>query len=594
MCLDDFVHHNIEVACTAFEVCGRFLYKTPETNVQSNFMLERMMRLKHSKALDGKLETAIENAYYTCKPPERLAGAKKEKSPRELYIRKLIYQDLNDKNAKVVMRKIRKLDWATEEMMILRVLLHVGKGRFSTLHNVASLVSGLASYHEAFGIKFIDALLEEIRMGLEIHHYSYNQKLILYIKFLGELYNYNLIEHHLVFDSLYFLLGKTGDPEEEARIEASDDKYDLFRIRLICTLLDTCGSYFKWGTHKKRLDRFLAHFQRYINTKVFWTKDVMFVISDTFEALRPQLKRHPTLEDATAALKADEVAKPHKASWGAKSYKIQKTVTPLDIDEEEDDDEPDEREDVDDEPTKETETQGKGSGSLMKCEEDDDFLKQLDAMVNEERDLRKLDTGRAGNPTAKPINFMPQKNTAVTTQPDGDVVNFKMLVKKGNKPKTMDIGIPTNVGLASQHLKSREQHQQQQQEMKRLVLQYDERNRQQQAAEQKIKKDEHVISPQPRNKPVPSGFQGYPSFDRDDDYGSNPPQKYPPLGSQNTGSPRLPKTTTSNQPGRGRGTTGVVGGASANAPPGGRGQLPIMARGNQPLPQGRGAKRTGI
>lgn len=75
------------------------------------------MRLKNTKTLDGKLETAIENAYYTCKPPDRLAIQKKEKSPREIYLRKLVYQDLSDQNAKIVMKKIRKFDWEKEEVV---------------------------------------------------------------------------------------------------------------------------------------------------------------------------------------------------------------------------------------------------------------------------------------------------------------------------------------------------------------------------------------------------------------------------------------------------------------------------------------------
>lgn len=35
----------------------------------------------------------------------------------------------------------------------------------------------------------------------------------------------------------------------------------LFRIRLVCTLLDTCGHFFDRGNSKKRLDCFLIYFQ---------------------------------------------------------------------------------------------------------------------------------------------------------------------------------------------------------------------------------------------------------------------------------------------------------------------------------------------
>jgi regulator of nonsense transcripts 2 len=47
--LDDFVHHNVDIAVTLLEVCGRFLYRSPQTHVRMRVALERMMRLKLSK-----------------------------------------------------------------------------------------------------------------------------------------------------------------------------------------------------------------------------------------------------------------------------------------------------------------------------------------------------------------------------------------------------------------------------------------------------------------------------------------------------------------------------------------------------------------
>ena len=48
-----------------------------------------------------------------------------------------------------------------------------------------------------------------------------------------------------------------------------DPSGHLFRIRLICTLLDTCGQYFDHGNYKKKLDCFLVYFQvksQFMNT----------------------------------------------------------------------------------------------------------------------------------------------------------------------------------------------------------------------------------------------------------------------------------------------------------------------------------------
>ena len=44
-----------------------------------------------------------------------------------------------------------------------------------------------------------------------------------------------------------------------------DPPEHLFRIRLVCTLLDSCGQYFDRGTSKKRLDCFLIYFQVKLN-----------------------------------------------------------------------------------------------------------------------------------------------------------------------------------------------------------------------------------------------------------------------------------------------------------------------------------------
>ena len=48
------------------------------------------------------------------------------------------------------------------------------------------------------------------------------------------------------------------------------------RLRLVCTLLDTCGSFFCKGKAGRRLDRFLAFFQRYLLAKPPLPLDIDF------------------------------------------------------------------------------------------------------------------------------------------------------------------------------------------------------------------------------------------------------------------------------------------------------------------------------
>jgi regulator of nonsense transcripts 2 len=76
-CLDDFYHHNIDVACNLLETCGRFLYLSQGTTVRMSNMLEILRRLKNVRNLDPHHSTLVENAYYLCKPPERSARVSK-------------------------------------------------------------------------------------------------------------------------------------------------------------------------------------------------------------------------------------------------------------------------------------------------------------------------------------------------------------------------------------------------------------------------------------------------------------------------------------------------------------------------------------
>jgi len=74
-----------------------------------------MMKLRESRHLDSRQSTIVENAYYYCKPPEQTHYEKK-RSPIELYIRKLIYDDLSKDTVRLIIKKLRKISWATHEV----------------------------------------------------------------------------------------------------------------------------------------------------------------------------------------------------------------------------------------------------------------------------------------------------------------------------------------------------------------------------------------------------------------------------------------------------------------------------------------------
>ena len=58
-------HHHIEMTCNLFEVCGRYLYRCPESHHMTNLLLQQMMRLKNHMYVNTRYETMIQNAYYS-------------------------------------------------------------------------------------------------------------------------------------------------------------------------------------------------------------------------------------------------------------------------------------------------------------------------------------------------------------------------------------------------------------------------------------------------------------------------------------------------------------------------------------------------
>ncbi|XP_022957155.1 regulator of nonsense transcripts UPF2-like [Cucurbita moschata] len=297
-CLDDFTHHNIDVACNLLESCGRFLYRSPETTVRMANMLEILMRLKNVKNLDPRHSTLVENAYYLCKPPERSARVSKVRPPLHQYIRKLLFSDLDKSALENVLRQLRKLPWSECEQYLLKCFMKVHKGKYGQIHLLASLTSGLSRYHDEFSVAVVDEVLEEIRLGLEVNDYGMQQKRIAHMRFLGELYNYELVDSSVVFDTLYLMLVFGHGTSEQ---DVLDPPEDTFRIRMVITLLQTCGHYFDRGSSKRKLDRYFIHFQKYILSKGGLPLDVEFDLQDLFAELQPNMTRYSSIEEVNAA-----------------------------------------------------------------------------------------------------------------------------------------------------------------------------------------------------------------------------------------------------------------------------------------------------
>ncbi len=151
--LADLKHHNIEMACNLLETCGRYLYRNHETHQRAKLYLEILIRKKQASAMDSRYTIMIENAFYYCNPPENNKQIEKKiRIPLHEYIKKMIYKDLNKLNVEKVLRQMRKINWNDEEIFgyAIKCLVAAWNLRYNSIHCLANLVSGLASYHVSF------------------------------------------------------------------------------------------------------------------------------------------------------------------------------------------------------------------------------------------------------------------------------------------------------------------------------------------------------------------------------------------------------------------------------------------------------------
>jgi len=302
--LDDFSRMNIEIIATLLENCGRYLLRNPETSPRMASFLGTLQRKKAAQHLGQQERMVIENATYYVNPPERAAIEQKERTPLDLYVRKLVYQELNKKSTEKVIKQIRKLHWEEPEVVeILRkIFVKPGKIKFGNLQLLALMLGALYRFHLDFAVSVVDEVLERITVGLETNDFKYNQRRIAEVKYLGELYMYRLVDSTQIFDTLYKICNYGHDGyAQPGKVSMLDLPDDYFRVRLVSACLETCGMNFEKGTLKKKLDFFLAFLQYYINVKDPLPMDVEFVVQDLYSMLRPQWKI--VLGDLTEASK---------------------------------------------------------------------------------------------------------------------------------------------------------------------------------------------------------------------------------------------------------------------------------------------------
>ncbi|TIC99020.1 Nonsense-mediated mRNA decay protein 2 [Colletotrichum higginsianum] len=498
--LDDFSRMNIEIICNLLENCGRYLLRNPETSPRMATFLETLQRKKSVQHIGQAERMLIENAVYYVDPPDRPAIQQKERTPMELFIRKLIYMDMTKRNYSKILKQIRRLHWEEAEVVgiLEKVFSKPGKVKYGNIHLLAILLSALYRYHPAFVVRVIDNVMESICFGLEQNDFKFYQRRISEVKYIGELYNYRMVEHPVIFDTMYKIMTfGHGGPPIPGRLNHFDLPDDFFRIRLIATILETCGMYFAKGAAGKKLDYFLSFFQYYIYTKQSLPMDIEFIVQDTFALTRPQWKLASNLEEASKAFQL-AIAQDQKVSGADKTLEVDDASIGSSSDDEDGDEhlpeaEADEEESgSDDEGAEDHDVDMSHADSdsedeaivvtrqqeRIDPEAEAEFEREYAKMMAESLESRKFER--------KPLFDVPlpvrgkSKETATGSEPvetgaptASTTMAFSLLTKKGNRQQTRTVELPSDSTFAVAMKTQQQAEREEQQRIKNLVLNYD-------------------------------------------------------------------------------------------------------------------------
>ncbi|CAK4032135.1 Regulator of nonsense transcripts UPF2 [Lecanosticta acicola] len=508
---DDFSRVNIEIIANLLENCGRYLLRNPETSPRMSSFLETLQRKKAAQHLGQQERMLIENAVYYVNPPERAAIQQKERTALDLYVRKLIYVDLSKKTLDKVIKQVRKLHWEEPEVVeILRkIFVKPGKIKFGNIYLLAMMLAALYRFHTGFAVTVLDELLDRIVTGLEINDFKFNQRRIAEVKYLGELYMYRVVDSQLIFDTLYKICnyGHEGGYVQPGRLSPIDLPDDYFRIRLVCSLLETCGHCFEKGAAKKKLDFFLTFFQFYINTKDPLPMDIEFVVQDTYNMLRPQWKLVLSNLQEAAGLFSEACKQNYQDVAAGKTAEPEEPEEP-DAGNISDDGRIDGEEEatVDGEGTNvksdsdDAAAQGDDEVAAQESDEEEHIVvtrpedqRDPEADAEFDRELAKLmadsvESRKFDRKTMFDVP-LPMRRTvrdATTTAEDsgeaespapgaahGGTMKFALLSKKGNRQQTRSIDLPSDSSFAVAMRSQQQAEKAEQQRIKNLVLNYD-------------------------------------------------------------------------------------------------------------------------
>uniref|UniRef100_A0A1B6L3E4 MIF4G domain-containing protein n=1 Tax=Graphocephala atropunctata TaxID=36148 RepID=A0A1B6L3E4_9HEMI len=442
--LYDFTHHNIEMVCSLLETCGCVLYAASDTHLSTKYYLEQMMRLKTMMALDSRYVTLIENAYYHILPPENtVIQPPVQLTPLQLFISKMIYNDLMEPSLEMkVLNGLRCLDWDSKETAAYAVLCltRAFNVSYSRIQALARVVSKLTDYQEEAVCCVVDGVLEDIRLGMEVNKALMNQRRVAMIKYLGELYNYRLLDTSDILRVLYSLLSFEV-VVNQAQVFSVDPPTSVIRLHLILLLLNTCLFPLSNPDTLKKLKYFCTYFQHYYwmkRSSPLWSedrpfpKDLVYRFEDVVLYISSDFTLAKSLEEASDSVANinmklfSEVAQNNPDCVKMLQTVIEENESSTDTSEEE-------NEDMNSEDMAKLKSDQR-STQKKKDESDDEFQQELNQIISES--LKTSDINKPKTKTEIPLPLGYKKVIA-----DGEP-QFVLLSKKGNKQVYKPLKLP--------------------------------------------------------------------------------------------------------------------------------------------------------
>ena len=129
-----------------------------------------MRRKQGTSHLDQRHNVMLENAFYMCNPPERVAKEVVELSPMQSFIQHLLHDVLAKRTLDKVTKLLRKLHWDDQETYdyLITSFTQVWELRYSNIPFLAAIVYDLQRYHPEFSVIIVDQVMEDIRVGMEV------------------------------------------------------------------------------------------------------------------------------------------------------------------------------------------------------------------------------------------------------------------------------------------------------------------------------------------------------------------------------------------------------------------------------------------